>query len=110
MSLFEINVQEPYYGYIINGQKTVEGRLNKGKFSRMQVGDHLLINNEFKFKIERKTNYDSFRDMVEAEGVENVVPDKKEKEEATNVYYKFFTKEQEREIGVVAIEISRVEE
>ena len=110
MDLYEINVQEPYYSYIVNGQKTVEGRLNKGKFSRMQVGDHLLINNESKFKVERKTNYDSFIEMVKAEGVENVVPDKKEIEEAANVYYNFFTKEQEREFGVVAIEISEVEE
>lgn len=110
MNLYEINVQEPYYDYIIKGQKTVEGRLNKGKFSKMQVGDHLLINDEFKYKIERKTNYNSFWDMVESEGVENVVPDKKEIQEAANVYYKFFTKEQEREFGVVAIEISRVEE
>ena len=110
MNLYEINAQEPYYSYIVNGQKTVEGRLNKGKFSRMQVGDHLLINNESKFKVERKTNYDSFIEMVKAEGVENVVPDKKEIEEAANVYYNFFTKEQEREFGVVAMGISKVEE
>ena len=110
MDLYEINVQEPYYTYIVNGQKTVESRLNKGKFSRMQVSDYLLINNGSKFKVERKTNYDSFLEMVKAEGAENVVPDKKEIEEAANVYYKFFTKEQEREFGVVAIEISEVEE
>jgi ASC-1-like (ASCH) protein len=110
MDLYEIKAQEPYYTYIVNGQKTVEGRLNKGKFSRMQVGDHLLINDESKFKVERKTNYDSFLEMVKAEGVKNVVPDKKELEEAANVYYNFFTKEQEREYGVVAMEISKVEE
>ena len=69
MDLYEINVQEPYYSYIVNGQKTVEGRLNKGKFSRMQVGDHLLINNESKFKVERKTNYDSFLEMVLGPGL-----------------------------------------
>jgi ASC-1-like (ASCH) protein len=110
MDLYESNVQEPYYSYITNGQKTVEGRLNKGKFAQIQVGDHLLINSGSKFKVERKTNYDSFLEMVEAEGVKNVVPDKKEIEEAVNVYYNFFTKEQEREFGVVAMEISKVEE
>jgi len=110
MDLYEINVQEPYYTYIFNGTKTAEGRLNKGKFSRMQVGDYLLINNGAKFKIERKTEFISFLEMVEAEGVENVVPDKKKIEEAVNAYYKVFTKEQEREFGVIAIEISKVEE
>jgi ASC-1-like (ASCH) protein len=107
MNLFEINVRQPYYHYIVIGEKTVEGRLNKGKFSRMQAGDYLLMNNESKFKIERKTEYDSFKEMVKAEGVKNVVPDKKEAEEAANVYYKFFTKEQEQEFGVVALEISQ---
>jgi ASC-1-like (ASCH) protein len=110
MDLYEIKAQEPYYTYIVNGEKTIEGRLNKGKFSRMQVGDHLLINNGSKFKIERRNNYDSFLEMVKEEGVENVVPDKKEIEEAANVYYNFFTAEQEREFGVVAIEVARVEE
>ncbi|MFO7807444.1 MAG: ASCH domain-containing protein [Candidatus Moraniibacteriota bacterium] len=108
MNLFKINVQEPYYDYIINGQKTIEGRLNKGKFSLMQIGDHLLINNEFKCKIKRKTNYKSFQSMIESEGVKSVVPDKKGIQEATNVYYNFFTKEQEQKFGVVAIKISKI--
>lgn len=110
MDLFKINVQEPYYQYITTGEKPVEGRLDKGKFSRMRVGDYLLINDESKFKIKRKTKYNSFQEMIEAEGVENVVPDKKEVEEAANVYYNFFTKEQEQEFGVVAIEISKMDD
>ena len=30
--LVQFNVQEPYKSQILSGQKTVEGRLNKGKF------------------------------------------------------------------------------
>jgi hypothetical protein len=33
MNFISINVQEPYYSFILNGKKTVEGRLNKGKFA-----------------------------------------------------------------------------
>lgn len=43
MQKISINVQEPYYSFIINGQKTVEGRLNKGKFLSIQKGDVLVL-------------------------------------------------------------------
>ena len=32
LMLIQFNVQEPYKSQILSGQKTVEGRLNKGKF------------------------------------------------------------------------------
>lgn len=32
LMLVQFNVQEPYKSQILSGQKTVEGRLNKGKF------------------------------------------------------------------------------
>jgi ASC-1-like (ASCH) protein len=46
--------------------------------------------------------------MIESEGVENVIPDKADIEEAANVYYKFYTKEQENEFGVSAIKIRKI--
>lgn len=45
--------------------------------------------------------------MIKKEGVENVTPDKDNIEEATEIYHKFYTKEQEQEFGVVAIKIIR---
>ncbi|NJS41733.1 hypothetical protein HC766_05340 [Candidatus Gracilibacteria bacterium] len=42
-NILEINVQEPYLSFIRDGVKTVEGRLNKGKFKEIQVGDVLII-------------------------------------------------------------------
>jgi ASC-1-like (ASCH) protein len=46
--------------------------------------------------------------MIESEGIKSVVPDKEEIQEAINVYYNFFTKEQEQKFGVVAIKISKI--
>jgi ASC-1-like (ASCH) protein len=45
--------------------------------------------------------------MVTTEGFEKVIPDKTNPADAANVYYKFFTKKQEQEFGVVAIEIQQ---
>lgn len=110
MQKISINVQEPYYSFIVNGQKIVEGRLNKGKFALVQKGDFLILAPEnIEFEVVEKNIYKSFREMIELEGVENVIPDKKNIEEATNVYYKFYTKEQEKEFGVAAIKIKRID-
>ena len=109
MQKISISVQEPYYSFIINGQKIVEGRLNKGKFASIQKGDILVLTPEnIEFEVIEKNIYKSFMEMIESEGVENVIPNKTSIEEATNVYYKFYTKEQEKEFGVVAIKIKRI--
>lgn len=78
--------------------------MNKGKFKDLKVGDKLSIGPDEKIFIVKQINcYDNFRDMIVGEGVSNVIPDKNTIEEAEAVYYKFYTKEQEKEFGVLAI-------
>lgn len=110
MQTIPIEVQEPYLSFILNGKKTIEGRLNKGKFKDLKIGDILLIGlDEKRFIIEKTTIYQSFRAMIEKEGIENVIPDKHNINDAEAVYYKFYTKEQEKEFGVIAIKIRKIE-
>jgi ASC-1-like (ASCH) protein len=107
--IIEINVQEPYLNYIANGIKTVEGRLNKGKFKEAEIGDIIVISGiEKNYIITSKNLYSTFLEMVTNEGFKKVIPDKKDEIGAAEVYYKFFTKEQESEFGVVAIEIEEI--
>jgi ASC-1-like (ASCH) protein len=104
-----LNVQEPCLSFILYGQKTIEGRLNKGKFKDLKIGYILLIGPDQKrFLIERITVYKSFREMIKNEGIENVIPDKDNIEDAEAVYYKFYTKEEEKEFGVLAIKIIEI--
>lgn len=108
MSIISINVQEPYHSFIINGQKTIEGRLNKGKFATINVGDILEIEPEkIQFDVIQKNIYSDFKSMIEKEGIKNVISDKQNIDRAVNIYYKFYTKEQEKEFGVVAIKIRK---
>jgi len=108
MNIFSINIQEPYRSFVLRGEKTVEGRLNRGKFTLIKTGDILEIEPErVQFEVVGKNNYPSFKEMIEKEGIKNVLPDKDNIEEAVDVYYRFFTKEQEEEFGVVAIKIKR---
>lgn len=107
MTIFDINVQEPYFSSILSGEKTVEGRLNKGKFLDLQAGDILKINNEVEYKVLEKNIYTNFREMIEKEGLSNVIPDKKTVEDALAIYRKFYTEEDELKYGVVGIKIIR---
>ncbi len=45
--------------------------------------------------------------MIEKEGIENVIPNKKTIEEAVAVYYKFYTKENEDQFGVISIKLQK---
>jgi len=107
MKTIDINVQEPYFSNILSGEKTVEGRLNKGKFLDLQVGDTLRINDEVEYKVLEKNIYPSFREMIEKEGLKNVIPDKNTVEDAVAVYHKFYSEEDEFKYGVVGIKIAR---
>lgn len=109
MAKIIINVQEPYKTFMLKGIKTVEGRLNKGKFMIIKIGDILEIESEdVVFKVIEKNIYPNFRKMLEKKGIKNVIPDKDNINDAVDIYYKFYTKEQEKKFGVAAIKIKKI--
>ncbi len=122
----KINVQEPWFTLIKKGIKTVEGRLNKGKFCNLKINDTITWNNSsddiyknlkssqlaslFKTKIVRITKYDSFYKYLIFEGLKNTLPsnDINSIESGLNIYYKFYSPEKEKEHGVLAIELELI--
>ncbi len=105
------NVSEPWFSLILLGLKTVEGRKNKGKFKEMVVGDIVeWKNNDFMprsvlTEIVGKAEYPTFREYLETEGLEKCLPSIQSIDNGTDVYYKYYTKEDEKEFGVVAIRL-----
>tara|TARA_Y100000816_G_scaffold289823_1_gene277098 strand:- start:4 stop:417 length:414 start_codon:yes stop_codon:yes gene_type:complete len=120
-TVFEKGVQEPWFSLIKNGQKSVEGRLNKGDFSKMKPGDIVIWTNainvnekgkvktlvrKVKTKIIRIANYSSFYNMIKTERLKNTLPApgiKTIQDGVNNVYYKFYNPKDEKEKGVKAI-------
>ena len=108
------HVSEPWFTLISLGLKTIEGRKNKGKFKEMQIGDLItLVNNDFmerktKTKIVRKTEYITFQEYLETEGLNNCLPGMPTIEHGLSVYFKYFTKEDEATFGVIAIQMELV--
>lgn len=108
------NVSEPWFTLISLGLKSVEGRKNKGKFKEMKVGDTILwTNNDFSprnvlTKIVSKAEYLTFKEYLENEGLNKCLPGITDINTGLSVYYKYYTKDDEKEFGVVAIRLEIV--
>lgn len=100
------NVKEPYKSLILQGKKTVEGRLNKGKFADLCVGAQLQFEETGELlEVVSLTPYVSFQSMLESEGLKHVLPWMTDIESGVAVYHQFYTSAQEAEFGVLAIEV-----
>lgn len=109
MPTYTEHLSEPWFSLITLGLKTVEGRRNKGRFKDVRIGETIeWVNDDFKrrtvlTKIVGKNEYATFEEYLLAEGLDRCLPGMKTIEDGLSVYYKYFTKEDEHQYGVVAI-------
>jgi len=102
--------ERPYLKWLASGEKTAEGRCNTKKYRSMSIGDFITMKSTstdeyIKGKIVFKHEYDSFRAMLETEGVKNMLPflHDDEIEVGIAVYEAFPGSERVEEYGCVAI-------
>jgi ASC-1-like (ASCH) protein len=101
---------EPWFGYLKSGQKTIEGRLKRGKYAKIKPGDRIKVCNkdesdEVEVRVIGIREYPSFQEMLTAEPVEKILPDVSRVEDGLAVYRKFYNEDEEKECGVIAIEV-----
>lgn len=107
--MINFNVQEPYKTHLLSGQKTVEWRLKKGKFADLKVGDRLQFDDTGEiFVVERLASYPSFEAMLEAEGVDQVLPWIEAIKKWVELYYQFYSPAQEAEFWVLALQLKLI--
>eukprot|EP00850_Spirogloea_muscicola_P000450 SM000002S05530 [mRNA] locus=s2:664136:667474:+ [translate_table: standard] len=99
-----LHVQEPYYTFLRNGKKVVEGRCNVRGYANLEAGQLLLVNYSLVLLVEGVHKYPTFPSMLAEEGLNRVLPGNASLEDGVQVYRKFYSEEQEEEAGVVAIE------
>jgi ASC-1-like (ASCH) protein len=108
---YNVSVSEPWFSLILLGLKTVEGRKNRGLFAQMKVGDIVewtndsIIPRSVQTRITGKAVYPTFREYLETEGLDKCLPGISDMGDGLSIYYKYFTKEEEKEFGVVAIHL-----
>jgi ASC-1-like (ASCH) protein len=106
-----ITIHPLYFKLIKKGKKTIEGTLNKNKFSTFKKNDLLkIINNKnendiINAKIRKIIKYNSFEEYLSQEGLKRTLPDVQSIEDGVNIYYKFYNKNDEEKYGVLAIYI-----
>lgn len=105
------HVQEPWFGYIKNGEKIVEGRLNKGSFRKLKKGD--IVNwinkdNSIKTKIVSIHHHKDFENMLKQHHLYNCLPGIKTYKEGVEIYKKFFSDSDIKKYGVLAIKIKLI--
>ncbi len=108
---------------IIAGRKTIEGRLNKGKFSDYVPGDKIWLRRDYRdesgalqdgeprqalVEITAIRHYKSMIDMVQAEGYAQVIPSAASAREAAAEYDKYYSLDDQERYGVLAIQIAVV--
>lgn len=107
----EVYVNKIWFDHISEGNKTVEGRLNKGKFKTFKKGDIIYFKNEnkkIKVQIINIIEYKDFKSYLEKEGLKRTLPGIDTIKEGRKVYYSFYTREMEDLHGVLAIEIKLI--
>ncbi|KAL3506776.1 hypothetical protein ACH5RR_032158 [Cinchona calisaya] len=104
---FELHVQEPFFSQLKDGQKTVEGRCAIGNYNRIVPGAFILFNKSLLLQVQDVHRYVSFREMLEAESLQRVLPGVKTIEEGVQVYRNFYSEEKESSNGVIAICVTK---
>lgn len=113
----EMGIESSLTDDILSGKKTIEGRLGKPKFLKIQDGDVVSIrrdiwqNNEIvksypdatRIYVDQVLYFESFKEMLSALDYREIVPSAKSPNDVLKIYNKIYTAEDEQEFGVVAI-------
>ena len=107
MNAFSNHRAEPYFTFVKNGQKTIEGRIRKGKYQSIAPGDTITVQNldetdSINVVVTRVVSYDSLSAMLATEDLNKILPNAKNIKDGIRLYREFYSLEQEQEFGVVA--------
>ncbi len=108
-----IPLKMPYLRAILEGKKTIEGRINSGFMTNIRSNDHVMFFSGDKcclVKVSQKDTYRTFREMLSSHGVHSCLPGFHEGlDGAVRLYRSFpgYTEKEER-YGVLALTIKTV--
>lgn len=94
---------------IIAGRKTIEGRLNRGKFAEYRPGDMVSLRRDFRDEHGVLRDGEPDAALVEAENWRRVIPRAGSAQAAANEYNKYYSAADQAEYGVLAIEVRYIQ-
>ncbi len=78
--------------------------MNRGKWANLKKGNILKMRpGNFRFKVREIRKYKSFKEMLKKEGLKNVLPDQININKGVEVYRKYYSTQDEKKFGVLAL-------
>lgn len=101
-----------WFSLIQKGEKTIEGRLNKGSTANIREGDIVEWSNNdsdsFQTKVVRIKYYSTFREMMLKESLGNVLPGIETIDDGVKIYQQYYSTSDEKKYGVVALKLQKL--
>jgi ASC-1-like (ASCH) protein len=115
--MHELGIEASILKEILEGRKTIEGRLGKPDYLKLRAGDILRLREDTweNGKIIKKESdkgavkiiqilyFNTFYEMLDSVGFQNAIPGASSIDEAVGIYRKFYSFEDEEKFGVIAI-------
>ncbi len=111
----EMKLQPEYYNFILNGTKRIEIRLYDEKRQNIKLGDTIKFLKEpeltesFNAKVIGLLRYNSFDDMFKDFDITILADKSMTKKELTKVLEQFYSKEKQKQYGVLGIRIELID-
>eukprot|EP01038_Epipyxis_sp_PR26KG_P007937 gene7937-10770_t len=108
---FRLPLKKQYLDMLLNGSKTVEGRINTGIAARARENDYMLYftGNDFCLtSVTEKSTFKTFREMLEHYTIKACLPDFRGDLDAAEKLYRSFPgyAEKEAKFGVIGIKLT----
>ena len=108
----EMNLQDKYFDFILNGTKRIELRLNDEKRQQIKIGDTIIFCNKqgetFSAKVKDLFRNNSFEELFEDFEIDILADKSMTKAELLQVLDEFYTPEKQAEFGVLGILIELI--
>ena len=96
-------IKDEYLRWILQGRKTIEVRVAYSNIARLLVGDHVMLNDQHPFVIQRIGRYANFAELLANENPQAIAPDLSS-EQLLAALRKIYPPAKES-LGVIALEI-----
>ena len=105
MSIHPLHCQDPWFHYLKENSKVVEGRLNKEAYNEIKVGDQIKFYNEnqsFLSTVTKIRHFTTISNYLETVGLQCALPGINTVQEGCEVYLKFYSEEDIKKNGIIA--------
>ena len=114
-NLYRKHVSEPWFSVMAIGCKTIEGRLHRDDWAKMEEGEQIDwynhdfgLKREFRTVIVKKKIYPCLTSYLTIEGLQKTLVTIDNLKDGLQIYHIFYKPKDEEEYGIVAFELKVV--